>query len=429
MDLSFDLIYSDGGEKGPEDYWKVYLIALAPFALGFHPTKVRLFLGSNFLNLSEELRHNVDNIPGPKNVQWVSNEYRAYFWAVYDNAVSIDGLAGASAAAPLVLISGHGFHDFHTGGYIRYGSSRLPFASIGPGAVLTILDICSSPHAAAVLSGIYPASDPKSFKWKKVFKNPTELVPMACDKTPATWAFRVGFSGQSPDDSNDDNWSKMSAPIGDAVVCSVLYAVKVFVEGEKSGSVDDFFQQAYGSLRTGYLAEGTPTPKSYSSLGHLQSLIAEGAIRVNRSAFDCELFRRFGLWFLTMERALKLAKGDEELGKCLITFVIDKVRKWHEENPASMDEIEESREAWSRLMGILGPFRERLRLVELCENTNDSSHVTVKVTDDGILFESWAISCADFKETVSGVRNWMLTGSPFVDADASDSDNESQGEG
>ena len=147
---------------------------------------------------------------------------------------------------------------------------------------------------------------------------------------------------------------------------------------------------------------------------------------MNRSAFDCELFRQFGLWFLTMERALKLAKGDEKLGKCLINFVINQVRKWHEENPASMDAIEESREAWTRLMGILGPFCEQLRSVELCEIANDGGSVTVKVTDDGILFEAWAISCADFKETVNGVRNWMLTGSAFVDADASDSDDETR---
>ena len=50
MDLTFDLIYSDGGEKGPEDMWKFYLIALAPFALGFLPARVRLFLGNNFLS-------------------------------------------------------------------------------------------------------------------------------------------------------------------------------------------------------------------------------------------------------------------------------------------------------------------------------------------------------------------------------------------
>ena len=90
MDPSFDPIHSDGSEKGPEDHWKVCLIALAPFALGFPPTKVRLFLGSNFLNLPQELRRNVDDIPGPKNAQWVSNECPAYFWAVHENAVSID---------------------------------------------------------------------------------------------------------------------------------------------------------------------------------------------------------------------------------------------------------------------------------------------------------------------------------------------------
>lgn len=277
-------------------------------------------------------------------------------------------------------------HDYRNGGHIRSESNSIPFSSFEPGSILTIMDICNSPNAAAIFSGTYPA-DPKAFKWKKVFKDPTLLVPVACDKTPSTWGFRVGFQDQDENDSAKSSWSRMSVAFGDAVSCSVIYAAKLWVDRGSTGTMDDYFQQVYNMLRKGYLISGTNTPRGgYSTLTPLQTLIENGSLRVNQAAFDCLLFQRVGKWFLAHERNVRLNDSDADLAHCLEMYVVNEVSTWHQQHPDSMDEFDESRKAWSQLLQILGPFRHQLQSIELVEQAT-SSEVVVKTTDDGLLFE------------------------------------------
>lgn len=211
----------------------------------------------------------------------------------------------------------------------------------------------------------------------------------------------------------------MSAHFGDAVSCSVLYAVKLWVDGGSTGTLDPFFQQVYSMLRTSHLEPGTNTPRGYSDLTPLQTLIESGSLQVTQTAFDCELFRRVGKWFLTHERDAQLSDADADLAQCLLTFVVNKVSTWHTHNPSSLHEIEESRNAWLQLLQIMGPFRYKLQSVELIEETNGSD-VIVKIAEDGLLFELWAVSCPVLSTTVIGVRNCIATGNPRLNADEGD---------
>ena len=112
-------------------------------------------------------------------------------WSVYDNAVSMkefldthehyDELTIPRLPADLnydfLYVTGHGFNDFENDGH------------------------SASPQAVAVFSEKYPMDEPAKFKWK-VFNNPAGLVPLVCDKSNSSWAFCVGYEGQSYEDSD-----------------------------------------------------------------------------------------------------------------------------------------------------------------------------------------------------------------------------------
>ena len=86
------------------------------------------------------------------------------FWKIYENALDVKRISDAPSCHFRVL-SGHGFHDFQHGGHIRCGLDAIPFSQLGRNAsILTILDICNSPHAVSVSSGMYPQDNPKKFR-------------------------------------------------------------------------------------------------------------------------------------------------------------------------------------------------------------------------------------------------------------------------
>lgn len=270
--MTFHLIFSDGGETGQEHFWKFYTVALTPFALKFPPAQVTLFLTASLVGLDPSLRPLVEKLPVSDSHQWIPTGYKEYFWAVYNNAVSIDQFLTEdeeTGLPSLVLpndlecdfrfVSGHGFNDFRVGGQLRFSHTPLFFENLGAlPNVLTILDVSASPQAFSVLSGDYPRGDPKQFNWKKAFKDPSTLIPVVCDRVNSTWAFRVGYEDQPDDDSDEDPFARMTGPIGDSVACCLLLAIQSLVEDNFEGySLDDRFKGAYKTLRTGFLPPGT----------------------------------------------------------------------------------------------------------------------------------------------------------------------------
>lgn len=421
------LIYGDGGETGPEDLWKFHSIALFPFMLGLSPENVSLFLYRGFVGLSDddaalELLRN-PRIIGEMKQSLLPDGYNDYFMLVYKKARGIDGrtLAELDRSA-MRIISGRGFFDFENGGFIRCGKEKFYFRELRKSCATTlnILDICNSPHAVAVFNDTYPSGDPSGFKWKRVFRNPDAInIPLACDRSPSTWAFRIGYEEQPGDDNDTDHWIRMSPPIGDAVTSCVLLAIKSLCESNFQGpTLGKLFVSHYSSLRTGYLAAGICTPKGFADLRLLETLIRENTIKIDLSKYDCEFFQRQGKWFLTHERVTVLGDSDGELANVIIDHVVRFVKQWHEEHPDSLRNVnEQSRYAWNTLLKTLGQCRHQLKSLEL-DYTDDSRQKLV-LSDEGILFEAFAISCCEMGTCVQQVLTYIETGR-FTSEDASD---------
>ncbi|KAL3939444.1 MAG: hypothetical protein SGARI_001369 [Bacillariaceae sp.] len=336
----------------------------------------------------------------------MSQGYKDYFWSVYCNAVGMNRFLTnheeydrpifklpPDVQYDLLYITGHGFSEFEKGAQLRFTNTPLSFPDIGSlPKLLTVLDVSQSPTAVAIFSKTYP-EDPKQFEWKAAFRDPGRLVPVVCDKCTGTWAFRVGYDGQPPDDSDESHLTQMTAPYGDSVACSMLLAIKSFVDDNFEGdSLDNRFAAAYRKL----------------------PMIASGELSVNMAAFNCHLFRKHDLWFVTAERATVLAKSDDKLAKKLIAFVVEQVMTWHGANPGSMTEKVGSRKAWEVLMKTLGPFRELLRSIELSRGKD----MKISENEDGLQFEIWAMGCPELTKIVQRVHVWISTGS--LNSDVSD---------
>ena len=419
MDVYCQLIYSDGGETGSEDFWKFHTIALCPFVLGIPPGKVSLILYRGFLGLADNdvdagLLRRRPPVIGEMSEGWLPHGYHEYFMLVYKEAKSIDEIAELDQknAHTLRIISGRGFFDFQHGGFIRCGKEKVTFEELGKSSasVLNILDIRNSPHAVACFNKTYPTTDPSTFKWKRVFRDLQKIgVKIACDKSPMTWPFRIGYEDQPDDDNDTDHWISMSAPIGDAVTSCVLSAVRSFAEAMYQGpSLDELFYSHYSSLRTGYLEAGTYTPKGFSDLKVLEQLIKDSAPSLDLAKFDCEMFRRRGKWFLTHERVTVLGDSDDGLAKLVIDHVVKAVKNWHEEHPNSFTEIADSRAAWNTLLKTLGQFRTRIKSLEF--DYADDRRQALVLSDDGIVFEAFAVSCGVMRDCLQQVQNWLATG-------------------
>jgi hypothetical protein len=434
MTLTFQLIFSDGGETGEEDWWKFFPVALTPFSWGVDASQVTLFLNSQLLGIvNDEDRAAAERLP--RGAGWFPDGYKEYFWAVYENAVGMDNyLTTDGTGLPQLqlpenpvydfrFVTGHGFNDFQAGGQLRFTKKPLLFGNFGPlPKVLTILDVCASPQATAVFSGNYPIGDARSFNWKKAFNDhPNPLVPVVCDRVNSTWAFRVGYDEQPDDDSDTSHFPKMTAPFGDSVAACLLLAMKSFVEDEFSEpTLNHRFSMAYKALKKGFLAAGTNTPKPYSDLDTLQEMLISGALTLNMNAFNCKMFQKSSKWYLTNERATELAETDEKLANELMDFVVECVKAWHTNNPDSMGEKIGSRDVWVKLFKTFGPFGQQLKSVEL----NRGEGNAIVTAEDGVVLELWAIACPNLIEVLSRVHQWISTGSPDSPDFSDDSDDQ-----
>lgn len=429
-ELTFQLIFSDGGETAEEHLWKLYPVAMLPFAWGLDPKQVFLFVNPALLqHLSDPVKRG-GVYRFPLGDRWYPAAYSDYFWSILEHAVGVDALATTDENDRPTLkfpddgqvfdfrfISGHGFNDFQFGGQLRFTKMALHFENLGPlPRVLTILDVGASPQAAAVFSGNYPRGDPRAFNWKKAFTNPTNpIVPLVCDKSNSTWAFRVGYEGQ-PDDDCNENYIGMTAPFGGAVSFCLLLALKTFVDdGYAEPSLNLRFEKAYKALKTGFLRPGTNSPKPYADLDGLQEFFVNNKLSLNMEVFDCQTFQLSHKWYLTQERAIELGEADAELAEALMAYVIKEVQTWHNNNPDSMSEKPNSRLAWGELVKTFGPFDQRLKSVEM--NLGDDN--TVITMEDGVLFELWAIACPELDELLSRVHAWKSSGSPEAMDDSS----------
>ena len=417
-DVSVHLIYSEGPDKGNEDLWKLYSIALSPFVFGVPANQVTLFLHEPFLGLNSSTINNIKKTVETtvsQVISWLPNGYEEYFTAVIEGARTIDGI-GNLPQCTFRFISGHGYHSHQQGGFIVCGK-KVPFSDLGPnGTVLTVLDIFNSHYAVACFDRAFPIGDPKKFKRKSYFKKSQIGFPVICDVNDSTWAFRIGFQDQDDNDTNESSFAFMSIPIGDAVACSMLAAVKSFVEGGlEEDSLSEIFSRKYSELKSSFLGIDVKRPESYSNdLRKLETLIRNNVLPMKLDAYECEIFWRQNKWFLTLERPLSLVDGDDEMADFVCNYVIQSVKEWHEANlqmlhsdTNSLNEISASQRAWKQLLRSLGPFCFRLKNVDF-EFDEKSSSLTR--SDDGIPFESWALSCETLPRIVCEAEEWITSG-------------------
>lgn len=364
-EVSVQLIYSEGQESAAiENFWHCYLIALAPFVLGVRSSQVELFLADGFcgLNSSKIDAIAADNFMDAEGVVcFLPYAYKDYFKEIYARASpQVEDIATFPPRS-IRIISGRGFGNY-AGGHLVCGGKKVGFGELGSNAtVLTILDICNSPHAVASFTGRYPISNPRKFNSRAkraIFSQDTCIaIPIACDQNEAVWAFRIGYNGQHTLHAQD-SFRGMSAPFGYSVTCCILAAIKSFMANSLDDSItlDDLFYAKYSALRTSFLPVETRVLRPFSDLGGLQRLISSEVLQVNLQAYDCEFFRRENEWFLTTERALALSHDQDKLASGIIDFVADQVKSWHELHPDSLEVLNESEEARKRLEAFWGPF-------------------------------------------------------------------------
>lgn len=429
-DVSVQLIYSEGPDKGNEDLWKFYAIALSPFVLGVPAHQVNLFLHEPFLNLNDSTIDNVRKMVETtvnQNISWLPEGYQAYFAAVVERAKSIDCIVD-DPVCTLRFISGHGFHSHQRGGFLVCGK-KVAFGELGPNAKsLTVLDICNSHYAVACFDGTFPTGIPKKFKRKQYFATSNIGIPVVCDVNDSTWAFRIGFHDQYENDDDESSFAFMSAPVGDSVACCLLAAVKLFLlDGEQEkGSLRENFFTIYDSLKSSFLGPDADTPRSYANdLSGLEDLIRSRVLPVKIEAFECEMFIRQNKWYLTMERPLALLKGDDDMANHVIDSLVNKVVRWHENRRQLLPDVDTLKEApksqasWNELLYTIGPFRSRLRGIDL--EFDEKSNTLVR-SDDGIPFETWAVSCEALPDYVRHAKQWIATGESDPESEGASDD-------
>lgn len=417
-DLSVQLIYSEGAEKGGETLWMFYSIALAPFTMGIPANQVALILQPGFVGMDPSSFDAVDeSIKVPAMQEWLPVGYLDYFKQVYQRATSID--TENLSTCNIRIITGRGFYNFKSGGHIVCGE-KVDFCDLLPPAdVLTILDICNSPRAVGCFSRIIPSGDDiddktrkkKIVKFKKrpMFANDVP-PPVVCDQNDSTWAFRVGFDGQDPVVKDEKLFVRMSPPLGDSVTASLLSAIESLVKkANEDYSLDELFKEKYEELHMTFLPNEAP-PKPYSSgLEMLMQLIKNGVVPMNMDAYDSGLLAQQGNWFLTFERAYELMPDDAELADVIVAYIEQAVQTWHTKNSKNCDyeESDDSACAWSGLVKMLGPFRH---LLANKQYDVDSKTGDITATEDGIPFQALAVSCPELPGFVVKARQLVATG-------------------
>jgi len=243
---------------------------------------------------------------------------------------------------------------------------------------------------------------------ENVFSDPSSLTNAVCDKIYCTWSFRVGSQHHPMNSSDESLIIDMTVPHCNLVACSMLVAIKSFVEDQcQAASMNERFVAQYLKLRTCFLKDCYNLPKPHSNLEPLQALIANGTIAVSMEAFDCHVFRNSDRWFLFEERFIVLSEADEALAVRVTDFVLEQLKDWHEAHPDdSMEERDGTRHVWKKLCQMLGPCQWHLRRTELV--CNDS--YTISQDDGSIPLELWAIACLLLHKIVYRIQLWILDG-------------------
>ena len=414
-DVSVQLIYSEGGQPAAiENFWEFYLIALVPFVLGVPRSQVELFLAAGFcgINASKIDAIVADIFMDPQgNVEYLPAGYKDYFYHIYSRAsFNFEDIATLPSRS-IRIISGHGFGNY-SGGYLICGGKKVLFSKLGSNAtVLTILDICNSPHAVASMNGSFPNRNPRKFnnKAKQNLFSKELSFPVACDRNEAVWSFRIGYRGQHRLLDQKNDFRGMSAPFRDSVAYCILAAIKSMLEDSlyHDSNLDDLFCAKYKTLQTPFIPIPSQNLHPFSALSGLHQLISNKILNVNLQAYECELFQNNKEWFLTTERALALAPDEGMLASRIIDFLADQIKCWHEKFPNSVEVLKESEDAWERLRTCLGPFFYQLKLVafELDEETNKLYR-----SPDGVPLEEWAYSCGGLPKCVERVEETIETG-------------------
>lgn len=240
-----------------------------------------------------------------------------------------------------------------------------------------------------------------------------------------------------------NNENALSKPFGDAVVCSILAAVKVFVDNknnnngltdpENTMSLNSLFVVKFSDLNAHFLDTDTPEepyqPKPKANLGRLQALLQRGSLVLNMTTFQCTMFDRSDEWFLCRQRygcpvVTELPRG---LGPILIDYVVVSLQAWHYNNREKEDHFSHLMSAekhWSRLAGLLGPG---LYTTKIHLDWDEERKALVR-SEDGMPIQAWALSCPRLPKIAHHITNMILNGS-WDDDDTSSDDGDSKAKG
>lgn len=433
------LVFSDGGTDEP---WEMYSIALFPFALGIPADRVYLTASPAVLPVTTsdldgmqsqiESRHKYSKRPADDSGYFPPG-YHAYFEEVCKNRASgFDEMSTRVPPCAIRVVSGYGFPV--TGSVVmrtrKVDGSRqnIPFTDI-PGPippVLSIFDICGSQWAAAAACGYFAANPNNKLTKRREFVAKSK-DPFACVNDDVTWSFRVGSAGDDLDPPDDEMF--LSKPFGDAVVCSILAALKDFVDSggladtEKKTSLDSLFVQKFSALNPHFLDQGFPekykaVPKA--NLGRLQALLQQVSLALNHTAFQCSLFDRSNQWFLTSSRITSpvVAQFPDVLGPILIDYVVVCLQAWHynnREKAGHLSHLCAAEKHWARLVSLigLGLYMTKIRL-----DWDEEKKILVR-SEDGMPIQAWALCCTELPKITHHVTNMIVNGS-WDDTESSD---------
>ena len=422
--ITVQLVFSDSGApRFRETFYEFYAIALLPYVLGVPHDRVTLVLRDYLARFSDDTideEHNSISVDG---IPLFSDDYKEYFKGVYRNAQAIGDLGEHELSLPVCsirVICGHG-HGHFGGGNIPIGHNKIRWPTLGAAPThLTVLDICNAAYAVAHFEGETP--HPK--KWHRFdedffFETDDLSVPVVCDKNPGTYAFRVGFDGQSASSNPEAGTGRMSRSVGDAVVVSLLLAIKQFVESGFTRVLDELFCEncrlispaliPHEMKETGVPQEQIPKNiegmSPYSNLTSLEASIRQGVVRINMDKFHCRFFALRAEWFLSTERVRALSPGDRDLAEAIVSFVVDSLKKFYHKSEET--EYHDSEVHWNTLIRRMGPFRGLLTAIRL--EMDDCGNIIQ--SPKGLPLKAWASSCAEMERIDSAVAKKIMTGS------------------
>lgn len=413
-EVTLQLVYSDGGARTEliKELSNVYPIALLPFFLRLSSDQVELVMRPDFAYIDDEGLLAVSTLVKKcfeGSINFFPEGYHSYFVSIFRN--SKGPMAVQETTPDIRVISGHGYGGYK-GGSIKIGRDEVNFSNISPADTLTILDTCNAAHALACMTGEFP-DNPREFNSRKrrnLFRDAE--IPVVCDRNEYVWAFQIGSLGQHENPSSNGGLTGMSLAFGDSLICCVLLALKYFTN-DPTTNLDAYFDQEYNKMNMSLLEVSNHELLPFARLGKLQRLFESGVLSIDAAAIDnCEIFRRRQEWFLTTEKRLQLSESDQEFADLLIDQVVNKVLVWHNSNPDSIEKIDESEQAFKKILETLGVHRSRLVRVRLEWNEEDN---TVMKDDEGTEFELWAVSCAITPDCLHDVRQAVRYGPELDD--------------